>query len=132
MRTGIAVLAAAGVAHAQGPESTLARGETWSASPVVFGASGDTAAQQPAGPPPTPRHTGIKAMTSHLFTNFKYLPSVENLYWAGAGGGLALGAHPFDARVSTSLVGSRVAERVFKRVFSAARASAPCGRCRLR
>src|SRR3954464_7066698 len=44
-------------------------------------------AQQPAGPPPTPRHTGIKALTKHLVTNFKYLPSIENLYWAGAGGG---------------------------------------------
>jgi hypothetical protein len=44
-------------------------------------------AQQPAGPPPTPRHTGIKAMTKHLVTNFTYLPSMENLYWAGAGAG---------------------------------------------
>jgi hypothetical protein len=93
-----ALMGPAGIAHAQEPESALVRGETWSASPVVFGASRDTAEQQPAGPPPTPRHTGIKAMTSHLFTNFKYLPSVENLYWAGAGGALALGAHPFDAR----------------------------------
>ena len=57
-------------------------------------------AQQPAGPPPTPRHTGIKAMTKHLVTNFKYLPSMENLYWAGAGGGLALAAHPFDDNVN--------------------------------
>ena len=52
--------------------------------------------QQPAGPPPTPRHTGIKAMTKHLVTNFRYLPSTENLFWAGAGSGLALAAHPFD------------------------------------
>ena len=51
----------------------------------------DTAiAQQPAGPPPTPRHTGIKALATHLVTNFKYLPSKENLLWAGAGGGLYL------------------------------------------
>src|SRR3954452_7021883 len=27
-------------------------------------------AQQPAGPPPTPRHTGIKTLTKHLVTNF--------------------------------------------------------------
>src|SRR5215510_1907740 len=46
-------------------------------------------AQQPAGPPPTPRHTGIKTMAKHLVTNFKYLPSTENLFWAGLGGGLA-------------------------------------------
>src|SRR5262245_48095949 len=66
--------------------------------------------QQPAGPPPTPRHTGIKAMTKHLVTNFKYLPSKENLFWAGAGGGLALVAHPFDDDVHDTLVGNDTAE----------------------
>src|SRR5437667_158918 len=38
---------------------------------------------QPAGPPPTPRHTGIKAMVKGLIIDFKYLPSRENLMWAG-------------------------------------------------
>jgi membrane-associated phospholipid phosphatase len=71
-------------------------------------------ANQPAGPPPTPRHTGIKAMTQHLVTNFKYLPSLENLYWAGAGGGLALAAHPFDDNVNHALVGNDTAENIFK------------------
>jgi membrane-associated phospholipid phosphatase len=71
-------------------------------------------AQQPAGPPPTPRHTGIKAMTKHLVTNFKYLPSKENLFWAGTGGGLALTAHPFDHDVNEKLVGNDTAERIFK------------------
>ena len=71
-------------------------------------------AQQPAGPPPTPRHTGIKTMAKHLVTNFKYLPSMENLYWAGAGGGLALAAHPFDDNVNKALVGSDTAEKIFK------------------
>jgi len=71
-------------------------------------------AQQPAGPPPTPRHTGIKALTKHLVTNFKYLPSKENLFWAGAGGGLALAAHPFDDNVNEALVGNDTAEKIFK------------------
>lgn len=71
-------------------------------------------AQQPAPVPPTPRHTGIKAMTKHLVTNFKYLPSKENLYWAGAGGGLALVAHPFDDNVNHALVGNDTAENIFK------------------
>lgn len=70
--------------------------------------------QQPAGPPPTPRHTGIKAMSKHIVTNFKYLPSMENLYWAGAGGGLAAIAHPFDDNVNHALVGSNTAENIFK------------------
>jgi membrane-associated phospholipid phosphatase len=70
--------------------------------------------QQPAGPPPTPRHTGIKAMSKHLVTNFKYLPSMENLYWAATGGGLALVAHPFDDNVNEALVGNSTAENFFK------------------
>src|SRR5262245_58449223 len=70
--------------------------------------------QQPAGPPPTPRHTGIKAMAKHIVTNFKYLPSKENLFWAGVGGGLALAAHSFDDDVNEALVGSDTAEKIFK------------------
>lgn len=70
--------------------------------------------EQPAGPPPTPRHTGVKSMAKHLVTNFKYLPSLENLYWAGAGGGLALVAHPFDDDVNEALVGNDFAEKFFK------------------
>jgi hypothetical protein len=79
-------------------------------------ASYDSAATsgQPAGPAPTPRHTGIKAMTKHLVTNFKYLPSKENLLWAGSGGGLALAVHPFDDDVHDNLVGNDTAESFFK------------------
>ena len=75
--------------------------------------SGDEFAQ-PAGVPPTPRHTGIKAMSKHLVTNFKYLPAIENLYWAGVGGGLALAVHPFDDDVNEALVGSDTATKIFK------------------
>ncbi len=85
-------------------------------TPPLFTPDGlDTyVAQQPAGPPPTPRHTGVKALTKHLVTNFKYLPSKENLFWAGAGGGLALVAHPFDDNVNEALVGSDTADKIFK------------------
>jgi membrane-associated phospholipid phosphatase len=71
-------------------------------------------ALQPAGPPPTPRHTGVKAMAKHVVTNFKYLPSTENLLWAAGGGGLALAAHPFDDDVNHALVGNSAAEDFFK------------------
>src|SRR5437764_15236506 len=70
--------------------------------------------QQPAGPPPTPRHTGIKAMVKGLIVDFKYLPSRENLLWTGIGGGLALAVHPVDDNVNRGLVGSDVADKVFK------------------
>ena len=52
--------------------------------PAAFG----QVIQAPAGPPPTPRHTGIKALVKGLFVDFKYVPSRENLMWAGIGGGL--------------------------------------------
>src|SRR4029453_18490779 len=43
----------------------------------------DQVIQQPAGPPPTPRHTGIKALVKGLVIDFKHFPSRENLMWAG-------------------------------------------------
>jgi membrane-associated phospholipid phosphatase len=70
--------------------------------------------QQPAGPPPTPRHTGIKAMVKGLVVDFKYLPSRENLLWAGVGGGLALAVHPVDDDVNHKLVNNNTAENVFR------------------
>jgi PAP2 superfamily len=70
--------------------------------------------QQPAGPPPTPRHTGIKAMLKGLVIGLKHLPSRENLFWAGVGGGLALAVHPLDDNVNEALVGNNTAESVFR------------------
>ena len=69
---------------------------------------------QPAGPPPTPRHTGIKAMVKGLIIDFKYLPSRENLVWAGFGGGLALAVHPADDNLNEALVDSDFANKFFK------------------
>lgn len=70
--------------------------------------------QQPAGPPPTPRHTGIKAMLKGLVTDVKHLPSRQNLFWVGVGSGLALAVHPVDDDVTRRLVESRLADKVFK------------------
>src|SRR5258708_6266237 len=69
---------------------------------------------QPAGPPPTPRHTGIKAMVTGLGPAVKHLPSRENLMWAGIGGALALSVHPLDHNVNRQLAGNKRAENVFK------------------
>jgi len=69
---------------------------------------------QPAGPPPTPRHTGIKAMVKDLGSDFKHLPSKENLFWAGLGGGLALAVHPADDNVNEAMVNSDFAKSFFK------------------
>jgi PAP2 superfamily len=69
---------------------------------------------QPAGPPPTPRHTGIKAMAKDLVDDFKHLPSKENLFWAGFSGGLALAVHPADDNVNEAMVNSDFANDFFK------------------
>jgi membrane-associated phospholipid phosphatase len=70
--------------------------------------------QPPAGPPPTPRHTGIKAMLTGIVIDVKHLPSKENLMWAGIGGGLALAVHPLDDNINHKLVGNDAAENFFK------------------
>src|SRR2546421_12766928 len=48
--------------------------------------SAEQVVQKPAGPPPTPAHTGIKAMLKGLLTDFGNLPSKQNLFIAGVGG----------------------------------------------
>jgi membrane-associated phospholipid phosphatase len=50
--------------------------------PVTVGAQVIT---QPAGPAPTPRHTGFKALGKDLLSDFRHLPSRENLFWVGVG-----------------------------------------------
>lgn len=69
---------------------------------------------QPAGPAPTPRHTGIKALMKDLVGDVKHLPSKENLMWAGIGGGLALAVHPVDDNLNRSLTTSDFADKFFK------------------
>jgi hypothetical protein len=71
-------------------------------------------ARAQAGPPATPRHTGIKATLKELVQDVKHLPSTENAIWAGIGGGLALAVHPADDNVNQALVGNTAAERIFK------------------
>jgi membrane-associated phospholipid phosphatase len=70
--------------------------------------------QQPAGPPPTPRHTGIKAMIKGLGVDVTHLPSRQNLFWVGVGSGLALAAHPVDDNVNYYFVRHTATDKVFK------------------
>src|SRR6478735_6305633 len=102
------IISASAVAEAQTNERADAIELFPAAAPTarpLFGSHAFDAsiAQQPAGPAPTPRHTGIRALAKHVVSNFKYLPAMENLYWAGAGGGLALAVHPFDDNVNAYL-----------------------------
>ena len=70
--------------------------------------------EQPAGAPPTPRHTGVHALVKNLFDDVKHLPSKENAYWAAFGGGLALAVHPADDDLNEFFVGNDLAEKIFK------------------
>jgi membrane-associated phospholipid phosphatase len=60
---------------------------------------------KPAGPPPTPAHTGLKATAREFVTDFKHLPSRENLFWVGVGSGMALAVHPADTSFNQRVTG---------------------------
>src|SRR5262249_1394777 len=46
--------------------------------------------------PPTPPHTGIRALAHNLIEDVKHLPSKQNLYLTLIGGSLAAAVHPAD------------------------------------
>ena len=65
------------------------------------------ASQQPkadAKEPPTPPHTGIRALFGNLGEDIKHLPAMQNLYITAIGGGLALAAHPYDQSFNAKLL----------------------------
>jgi|SRR5665213_59968 len=53
--------------------------------------------------PPTPPHTGVRALLDGLRLDIANLPSRPNLYIALAGGGAALAVHPADATFNIHL-----------------------------
>ncbi len=88
-------------------------GDSLAGSLAAVVADAGQVVKQPEGPPPTPRHTGIKALIKDLGQDVIHLPSKENLFWVGVGGGLALAAHPADDNVNESLVNSDFAHDFF-------------------
>ena len=102
----VVVLGVCGIASPSNAQGTDQADSVTTSEPQVI--------TQPAGPPPTPRHTGIKAMVKDLGSDFKHLPSMENLFWAGVGGGLALAVHPADDNVNEAMVNSDFAHNFFK------------------
>ena len=69
--------------------------------------------QTPAGPPPTPVHTGIRATLKAIPGDFLHIPSKWNAIWAGIGGGLALAVHPKDDDINVHLTGKPWVHRFF-------------------
>jgi len=64
--------------------------------------------------PPTPEHTGLRALFHNLVEDYQHLPSKQNLYLAGIGGALAVAAHPADSSVNARFVGSSTVDRIYK------------------
>jgi PAP2 superfamily len=64
-------------------------------------AGGDDTAD--AKEPPTPPHTGLRALGTGLVEDFRHLPSVENAYIMLVGSSLALAAHQVDGSFNVHL-----------------------------
>jgi PAP2 superfamily protein len=87
----------------QGPEAAP---QTTTNPPVATAeaAQNPAPAQAPAGAdvpaeekePPTPPHTGLRALGRGVIGDIKHLPAKENMYLALMGGALAAGAHKVD------------------------------------
>jgi PAP2 superfamily len=50
--------------------------------------------------PPTPPHTGIRALFGNLVEDITKLPAMQNVYVLGGGGAIAAAVHPADVRVN--------------------------------
>ena len=59
---------------------------------------------QPSAEPPTPAHTGLRALFHNVVEDITKLPSTQNLYIASAGGAAALGVHPVDPTFNARLM----------------------------
>lgn len=53
--------------------------------------------------PPTPEHTGFRALFTNYLEDVKHLPSMENVFWTLGGGVAALAVHPFDQSLNVHL-----------------------------
>lgn len=79
--------------------------------PVVAAEQAQTPAPAPAGSsapaeakePPTPPHTGLRALGRGVIGDIKHLPAKENMYLALVGGALAAGVSPFDQSFNAHL-----------------------------
>jgi len=81
---------------------------------VMAPALPDFAREQPGAPPPTPAHTGFKALLFETGSDFKTFPRRTSTWVILAiGGGAAAIAHPFDQDVTERLVKADAAGRFF-------------------
>jgi membrane-associated phospholipid phosphatase len=91
------------------------RSTTWPSQPIgdsdhddvidaVAHAANDETAQQPSEAPPTPLHTGLRALFHNVVEDLTKLPATQNLYIAAVGGAAALAVHPADPTFNGKLM----------------------------
>ncbi len=76
---------------------------------------GGAANAQPGheAPPPTPAHTGVRALARNLVEDFAHLPSWDNARSALVGAAFVAGTHPADAVVNQHLAGKGEVHQFF-------------------
>jgi membrane-associated phospholipid phosphatase len=95
------VFTAPAVEAAQAPAPATPDADDAAQPPVQAPAGSD--APPEAKEPPTPAHTGLRALGKGLVGDFQHLPSPENAYLALLGGALAVAAHPADQTFNVHL-----------------------------
>lgn len=86
------VLTAAAIEAAQAPAPATPAADEAAQPPAPARSDAPPDAKEP----PTPAHTGLRALGKGLIGDFQHLPSPENAYLALLGGALAVAAHPAD------------------------------------
>lgn len=109
------VLSTVAAAHAQTPASPDSGQALADAQPAVAAAPQQGTSPDPAQVPPKPAHTGLAALVYETGRDFKAFPQRESTWVIlGAGGALALLAHPADSSLNAHLVGKTWAENLWK------------------
>src|SRR6266478_3815933 len=84
------------------PVVTAEQAQTPKPPPAPPAPAGSNAPAE-AKEPPTPPHTGLRALGRGVIGDIKHLPAKENMYLALVGGALAAGAHPVDQSFNVHL-----------------------------
>src|ERR1700675_141179 len=85
------------VPQAEGNPPVVAAGQAETPAPAGSNAPAE------AKEPPTPPHTGLRALGRGVIGDIKHLPAKENMYLALVGGALAAAAHPVDQSFNARL-----------------------------
>src|SRR5205807_1138936 len=75
------------------PAATEPPAPQQTSAPAPQQQTGDTAE---AKKPPTPEHTGVRALLRNLASDYTHLGHLDNVFVGVLGGGLGLAVHPFD------------------------------------